>query len=90
MDKLLERLANSGARITMADPRVTTAQNWLLGLIGTVAILALSWAASSINRLNETMARLVEQNTYTQRINDAQDRRIDSVEQRQYAIEHKP
>lgn len=74
MDKLLERLANSGARITMVDPRVTSVQNWILGTIGAVVIGVGAWGVKSINDLNQTMTIVVTQNAYR----DAQLQRVET------------
>jgi hypothetical protein len=74
MDKLLERLANSGARITMADPRVTSVQTWLLSSIGAALIVLAGWGIRSIDELNQTMIKVVTQNEYR----DAQARRMEA------------
>lgn len=64
MDKLLERLANQGAKITMLDPRVTGAQAWTLATIGLTLVGVGGWGIKSINDLNTTMTRVVTQNEY--------------------------
>lgn len=83
MDKLLERLANTGAKLTMTDPRVSAIHNWLLASIGGVVILVGIWMVSSINELNASMVKLIEQNRSLERTNDAQDRRFDHMDRRQ-------
>lgn len=82
MDKLLERLANTGAKLTMTDPRVSAIHNWLLATIGGVLILVGGWMVTSINALNQTMVKVVEQMKTSERINDAQDRRFDNQDRR--------
>lgn len=82
MDKLLERLANTGAKLTMTDPRVSAIHNWLLASIGGVLIIVGGWTISSINSLNQTMVKVVEQNRTAERTNEAQDRRFDNMDRR--------
>lgn len=64
MDRLLEKLANHGARITMVDPRVTSVQTWILSTIGVSIVGLAGWGIKSINDLNQTMTRVVTQNEY--------------------------
>lgn len=64
MEKLIERLANHGAQITMADPRVTSIQTWLLATIGVAIVGGIGWGVKSINDLNQTVTRVVTQNEY--------------------------
>lgn len=87
MNKLMERLANHGARITMADPRVTSVQNWIFASIGAVLLLLGAWVGQSISELNKNMAAVLAQNAYGQRINDAQDARLDIYDGRLRAVE---
>ena len=82
MDKLLDRLANSGARLTMTDPRVSAIHNWLLASIGGVIILVGGWTITSINTLNQNMVKVVENYKSADRTNDAQDRRFDNTDRR--------
>lgn len=74
MEKLLEKLVNRGASITMVDPRVTSVQNWVLGTIGLTLIGVGGWGVKSINDLNQTMTIVVTQNAYrdkqVQRVED--------------------
>lgn len=90
MDKLMERLANHGAKITMLDPRVTGAQAWALATIGLTLVGVGSWGIKSINDLNQTMTRVVTQNEYrdaqVQRIEDhvrVLDERVVTLERKQ-------
>ena len=64
MDRLLEKLANNGAKITMVDPRVTSVQTWILSTIGVAIVGLAGWGIKSINDLNQTMTRVVTQNEY--------------------------
>jgi hypothetical protein len=80
MDQLLERLANSGARITMADPRVTSIQTWLMASIGAALVGGIGWGVKSINDLNVTVARVVTQN-------ENRDDRIGRVERHVEAVD---
>jgi hypothetical protein len=64
MDRLLERLADRGAKITMVDPRVTSVQTWILATIGMSVIGLAGWGIQSINNLNTTMTRVLTQNEY--------------------------
>lgn len=73
MDKLFERLANHGARITMVDPRVTSVQTWIMATIGMVVVAVGGWGIKSINDLNQTMTIVVTQNAYR----DAQLQRVE-------------
>ncbi len=82
MDKLLERLANTGARLTMTDPRVDRVHNWLLATIGGVILLVGGWTISSVDKLNQTMVKVIEQNNQAIRTNEAQDRRFDNGDRR--------
>lgn len=74
MDKLIERLANHGAKITMLDPRVTGAQAWVLATIGLTLVGVGGWGIKSINDLNKTMTIVVTQNEY-------RDKQLQRVEQ---------
>ena len=87
MDKLLERLANTGAKLTMTDPRVSAIQNWLLASIGGVIIIVGGWTITSINELNKNMVQVIEQNRAAERTNEAQDRRFDNMDKRLDALD---
>ncbi len=80
MDKLLERLANTGAKITMADPRVTSVQTWILATIGMSLVGLAGWGIKSINDLNLTMTRVVTQN-------EARDREVDRMQEHIRAVD---
>lgn len=82
VDKVLQGLAERGARITMADPRVTNTQTWLLGIMGVTLIGVGGWGISCINKLNESMAVVIQQNTYGQRTDDVQDNRLTNHDDR--------
>lgn len=82
MEKLIERLANHGARITMADPRVTSIQTWLMATIGVSLVGGIGWGVKSINDLNQTVTRVVTQNEF-------RDDRIGRVERHIEAVDHR-
>lgn len=89
MDKLLERLANHGARITMADPRVTSIQTWLLATIGVALVGGIGWGVKSINDLNQTVTRVVTQNEYRDDRIGRVERHIEAVDSRVNTLERK-
>lgn len=89
MDRLLERLANTGARITMLDPRVTSAQTWVLASIGTVIVGMGGWGIKSINDLNQTMTRVVTQNEYRDAQAGRIERHLEMVDGRVAILERK-
>lgn len=62
LEQRIADIAAAGASVTVQDPRVSQVQNWILAAVGGGIVLALAWGANSINRLNETMARVVTQN----------------------------
>jgi hypothetical protein len=82
MELLIERLANHGAQITMADPRVTSIQTWLMATIGLSLVGGIGWGVKSINDLNQTVTRVVTQNEY-------RDDRIGRVERHIEAVDHR-
>lgn len=57
----------------MTDPRVDRVHNWLLGSIGVVILAVGGWTITSIDALNQTMVKVIEQNSQALRTNDAQD-----------------
>jgi len=74
IDRIVSALASAhGANIRIQDPRVSKVQTWMLGLVGSGAILSMAWMANSIDNLNlafarsnvqlEFQARTVENNT---------------------------
>lgn len=89
MDKLLERLANSGARITMADPRVTSIQTWLLATIGVSLVGGIGWGVKSINDLNLTVTRVVTQNESRDDRMGRIERHVEAVDSRVTILERK-
>lgn len=89
MDRLLERLANRGAQISMVDPRVTSLQTWILSTIG-VSILGLAgWGVQSINNLNTTMTRVLTQNEYRDDHVNRIEQHLESVDGRVVTLESK-
>lgn len=82
IQRVIEAMSRRGASISMADPRVSALHNWLLITIGTMLTVVGGWTINSINELNKTMVKVIEQNTAVQRVNDAQDRRFDNLDRR--------
>lgn len=89
MDRLLERLANHGARITMVDPRVTSVQTWILSTIGISIVGLAGWGIKSINDLNQTMTRVVTQNEYRDDHVKRIDQHLEAVDSRVTTLERK-
>lgn len=89
MDRLLERLANSGARITMADPRVTSVQTWIMVTIGAVGISVAGWGVKSINDLNQNMAAMLVRYEYDTRRVERLERHVEYVDGRVVILERK-
>lgn len=87
MDKLIAGLANTGARITMTDPRVTSVQTWILIAVGSAFITCGGWLIKSVNDLNATLAKVVVQNEYTSQALRNIDARLDRQEDRLRAVE---
>lgn len=87
IEKIVERLGNRGARITMQDPRVSATTNWLLAAIGLIVITVGGWLITSVNELTNAVAVLVQQNAYSDKVNAAQDNRLDNYDQRLRAVE---
>lgn len=85
----MERLANHGARITMADPRVTSIQTWLMAAIGTVGIAVGGWGVKSINDLNQLMATMITRYEYESKRMDRAERHIETVDGRVVILERK-
>lgn len=61
-DKLADIVNHGGASIRLEDPRVSSLFKLLSTVFATVITALMIWVASSINRLNETMSRVVTQN----------------------------
>lgn len=64
INRIVEALQTHGAQIAIQDPRVSSAQNWLLATIGGAIILVGAWLIKSVNELNTTMAEVVTTNRY--------------------------
>ena len=82
MDQLLQRMANSGAKITMLDPRVTSAQTWLLSVIGVAMTGFLGWNIKSIQDLNRTVTIVQTQYEFMLKQADRIENQMDRVDQR--------
>lgn len=82
MDALMQRLANSGAKITMLDPRVTSAQTWLLSVIGVAMTGFLGWNIKSIQDLNQTVRVVQTQYEFLIKQSDRMDAKLDKTMER--------
>lgn len=82
MDILLQRLASSGAKITMLDPRVTSAQTWLLSVIGVAMTGFLGWNIKSIQDLNQTVKVVQTQYEFLIKQADRMDVKMDRTMER--------
>lgn len=87
IDKILEGLVQRGARIEMKDPRVTSTQTWLMSTIGGVLIILGGWGITSINRLSESIAVLIERNIQKDKVDGAQDARLNIYDDRLRQVE---
>lgn len=85
--RIIKHMESNGAQVTVTDPRLTNVQNWVLASIGVGLIGAAGWLASNVSELNRSVAVLIQQNAYAQRINDNQDRRQDAFDDRLRAME---
>lgn len=50
---------HGGARVSVTDPRLTALNAWILGVVGSGAVAALVWGASSLSQLNVTVSTVV-------------------------------
>jgi hypothetical protein len=82
MELLMQRIANSGAKITMLDPRVTSAQTWLLSVIGVAMTGFLGWNIKSIQDLNQTVKVVQTQYEFMLKAADRTEGRIDQINDR--------
>lgn len=60
--RLAQALSAGGASVTIQDPRVSGMLKIGAGIFATITVSVMIWVANSINRLNETMARVATQN----------------------------
>jgi hypothetical protein len=89
MEKLIERLANHGARISMTDPRVTSVQTWIMVTMGGIGIAVGGWGVKSINDLNQNMAAMLVRYEYDTRRVERIERHIEVVDGRVVTLEKK-
>lgn len=87
IDKLLEGLVQRGARVEMKDPRVTSAQNWLLGVIGSALVAGTGYGISTMNELSRNVALLVQQNGFKDKVDAAQDKHMESQDKHMESID---
>lgn len=85
----MQRIANSGARITMQDPRVTSLQTWLLVTIGGIAIGVGGWGIKSINDLNQNMAMMLVRYDYDRDRADRIEKHVEYIDGRVVTLERK-
>lgn len=72
---LANQLESGGAQVTVQDPRVSRAQNWLIGLVGLGIISGAAWVGTSINSMRDAIVRLASQNEYLiEQLKDHNDR----------------
>jgi hypothetical protein len=69
------------------DRRVTRAYEWLSGIFASLLVIVLVWVGSSITELNKNVAILVQQNRQAERVNDAQDSRLNIYDDRLRMVE---
>lgn len=89
MDRLMERLANHGARITMVDPRVTSVQTWILSTIGVSIVGLAAWGIKSINDLNQNMTAMLVRYEYDTKRVERVEKHLETVDGRVVILERK-
>lgn len=83
LEERFEKLLTSGgASVTLQDPRVSSVTRWVATVMGGLALLVMGWVATSINRLNETMSRVVTQNEAIMAIQADHSDRLKELERR--------
>lgn len=83
LEERIERLITSGgASVTVQDPRVSSMTRWVATLLGGAALAVMLWVAQSINRLNETMSRVVTQNEAILSVQSDHSDRLKELERR--------
>lgn len=76
IERIAMAMEERGASITVQDPRVSSVQNWLIGLVGTGALVVMGWMANSIDNLNRNMERsIAKQEFMEQRIQRLEEKR---------------
>jgi hypothetical protein len=77
-----ERRKADGASVSIHDPRVTGALDWVKTVCGAIALAAILWIATSISGLKESVASIVTQNqSFRDMLNDHNER-IKELERR--------
>lgn len=72
----------SSAVVTSHDSRVSRGIALALGVLGVLAVAAITWVGTSINNLNVNVARVLERMDAKDKRDDAQDNRISRTEDR--------
>ena len=85
IEKALADLTSNGVSVTITDPRVNNLTRWIMTLLGGMALAVMIWVASSINRLNETMSRVVTQNEAILGVQQDHSERLKDLERRNVA-----
>lgn len=89
MDRLLDRIASHGAKLTMVDPRVTSVQTWILSTIGVSIVGLAGWGIKSINDLNQTMATMLVRYDYDIKRVERIENHLEAVDTRVVTLERK-
>lgn len=84
VERLVKKIEERGASVTISDPRVTKARDWVLNSIGALAVVVLGWAANSIDTLNKTMVEVVIQNRNTAEILKDHNERLRDLERAEH------
>lgn len=70
-----ERRKTDGASVSIHDPRVSGALDWVKTVCGAIALAAILWIATSISGLKESVASIVTQNqSFRDMLNDHNER----------------
>jgi hypothetical protein len=75
-----DRRKADGASVTIHDPRVTGALDWVKTICGAIALAAILWIATSISGLKESVASIVTQNQNFQQTLQDHSERIKQLE----------
>lgn len=69
------------------DRRVTRAYEWLSGIFASLLVIVLVWLGSTLTEMKEQQAVFINEMKYVQRVNDAQDSRLDIYDGRLRSVE---
>ena len=82
IERIVEGVRRHGASIHTEDPRMSSLQSWTLIAVGGLMISVGSWGIVSINRLSESIALLVQQQTFKDQTDKAQDTHMQVIDAR--------